>query len=70
MVEKALEYGRHIYANGAHICFVGKKEVKRAKNMGVNIQNLDGLNLIMQEQDGKIVLVTGFKNSSLTRYKH
>lgn len=70
MVEKALQFGRHIYANGAHICFVGRKEVQKAKTKGIDIQELESLNLILQECDGKIVLITGFKNSSLKRYKH
>jgi len=62
-------YGRHFYAKGAKVYFVGKKEVKKAKINGLNLSELEGINVIVQKTlDGEIV-VTTFKNNTLKHYK-
>ncbi len=70
IVTLALIYGRHFYANGALIYFIGKRDIEKAKKKGVDIRELEGLNLIFNEDNGSMILLTVFKNKSLKRYKY
>ncbi len=70
MVELILSYGRVFHANDAFVYFVGRKEVKKARQNGIDIRIVEGVNLIFQYDGEKLVLLTAFRNNSLKRYKH
>jgi len=62
-------YGRHFYANGAKVYFVGKKEVEKARLIGIDVRELEGINVIVQQNDDSELVITAFKNNTLKRYK-
>jgi len=54
-VERAVQYGRRIRARGLTFYVIGRKEVERQAQLGRNISDLTGLQVLVQEDDGVVV---------------
>lgn len=54
-VEWVVQYGRRIRAKGLTFYVVGRKEVERQAQLGRNISELSGLQVLVQEDDGVVV---------------
>ncbi|MCX7991444.1 MAG: hypothetical protein N2999_05360 [Proteobacteria bacterium] len=65
----AVIHGRKFYSNGAEIYFVGKKEVEKARKLGIDLRSAEGLNIIVQPYGDEKIVITGFKNPSLKKYR-
>jgi len=65
---KVLDYGRVFYARGAKIHVIGKREVEKYKNCGIDLRSCEGVHVICSN-DGYIL--TLYKNHDLRdlRYK-
>ena len=56
-VEAVLEYGRYIFARGAQIVCVGRREVLAALKYGVDIRGCGGIQIVMCTSSGSIMTV-------------
>ena len=61
-VNKVLTFGRVIYARGATIYVIGRKEIKRYLDQGINLDDLHGIQVICS-QNGTIM--TLYRNRDL-----
>ena len=55
-IEAALDYGRIVHVRGAAIFAIGKKEVARCQSRGINISDLEGVQVVCKS-DGMILTV-------------
>lgn len=65
-VQAALIYGRRIHAKGVTFCVLGRKEVQRGAEQGLDLQDLEGLQVLVS-QDGAVVTV--YRNRDLHAIK-
>lgn len=61
-VDAALTYGRQIQAKGVTFCVIGRKEVKRYAALGVDLSEIEGLQVLVSS-DGAVV--TAYRNRDL-----
>ena len=69
-LELVLTYGRHFFSNGAKVYFIGRKEIEKARLKGLNLSELEGINVIVHQNTDSELVITVFKNNELKRYKH
>lgn len=55
-IEAALDYGRIVHTRGAVIHAIGRKEISKYMEHGINLEKLDGLQVVCS-QDGTIITV-------------
>lgn len=65
-INVALSFGREIHTRGITIFAVGRKEIRKADAMSINISRFDGLHVLCS-RDGSIV--TTYRNFSLRGLK-
>jgi hypothetical protein len=58
-VEAALEYGRELHLRGALIYAIGRREVERYRTLGVDLSDLDGLQVVCAPSGA---VVTTYRN--------
>jgi len=58
-VKAALEYGRVVYARGAAISVIGRKEVEQCHQHGVNLSAYEGVQVVCSS-DGTVM--TAYRN--------
>lgn len=59
-VDAVLMFGRMVYARGAEIHAIGKKEVARYARTGVDLRPYEGLQVVCVPNDG--IIVTVYRN--------
>ena len=55
-VNQVLAYGRRVHTRGAIIYAVGRKEISLCESFGIDLSNLDGLQVVCST-DGAVVTV-------------
>jgi hypothetical protein len=45
-VEAALDWGRLVYCRGAMIYAIGRREIERAAGLGIDLRDLDGVQVV------------------------
>ncbi len=65
-VHAALIYGRQIQAKGVTFCVIGRKEVKRYAALGVDLSDIEGLQVLV---GGDGAVVTAYRNRDLHAIK-
>ena len=65
-VEAVLAYGREAHVRGATICAIGRKEVDRARRAGLDLRDLEGIQVVCA-RDGSILTV--YRNRDLRGLK-
>lgn len=68
MIVQVLEHGRQIFTRGAIACVVGRKEVRRQNQFGIDISNLDGIHVICPT-DKFGTVITAYRNRDLSGVK-
>ena len=63
-IELVVEYGRHYYARGAKIWFLGRRDVKQGTREDVRLRDLVGIHLVCSG-DGSTI-VTTYRNKNRT----
>ena len=63
-VEAVLMFGRKVYARGAEIHVIGKREVAKYARTGVDLRAYDGLQVVCVPNDGAIMTVYRNKDFS------
>jgi len=58
----ALQYGRVVYARGAAIHVIGRKEVHKYKKEGVNLSAYEGVQVLCSPKDGTVITVYRNRN--------
>ena len=56
-LEAALAYGREIYARGARIFALGRKEVARYARFGINLEPFAGIQVVVSVDEGSVITV-------------
>jgi hypothetical protein len=56
-IEAVVEYGRGTYAKGAYILAIGRKEVERHKEKGIDLSEYEGLQVICSAKDSAVITV-------------
>ena len=67
LVNMVLLHGRLVYTRGATIYFVGDKEIKRARKVGLDLSSCRGLHVVYDNRLREVVTV--YKNNSLKTTK-
>jgi hypothetical protein len=65
-VRATLNYGRRIHAKGVTFYVVGRKEVKRYSEIGINLSELDGVQVLVA---GDGAVITAYRNRDLHSIK-
>ncbi|MGY0193514.1 DUF4258 domain-containing protein [Leptothrix sp. BB-4] len=60
-IELAVQYGRRIHSKGLTYYVVGRKEVERHAQHGLDISSLSGLQVLVREEEG--LVVTTYRNT-------
>jgi len=60
-----LRYGRLVYAKGAAIHAIGRKEVHRYKKIGINLSAYEGVQVLCNPKNG--VVITVYRNRNFRR---
>ena len=53
-VQAALDYGREVHVGGATICALGRQEIKRLRKIGIDLSDLNGVQVIC-DRSGKVL---------------
>ena len=61
-VDAVLKFGRIIRKSGAHRYFLGRKEVKRWAEKGVDLRKFENLHVVMDSEETKVLTV--YRNAS------
>lgn len=61
-LQAALAFGRRIHARGVTFCVLGRKEVQRQAERGVDLRDFEGLQVLLAH-DGTVVTV--YRNRNL-----
>ena len=56
-VDLVLTYGRTAYVRGAAVHVIGRKEVQRARELGVNATRCQGIHVVCDSSGGPIITV-------------
>jgi len=64
-----LQYGRRKHEMGAIIYFLGQKELKLYQKHGLDLRMFFNLHVVVAEENGKIIIVTVYKNQKLKKTK-
>ena len=62
-VEAALDYGRELHARGALIYVIGRREIERYRAAGVDLSDLDGLQVVCAPSGA---VITTYRNRDLS----
>ncbi len=65
-INKVLTYGRVIHARGARIYVIGRKEIKRYMDQGINLDDLHGMQVICGKNG---MIMTLYRNRDLRSLK-
>ena len=65
-VEAALTYGRKIFARGAEIFAIGRKEVAYYASRGIDLKDFAGIQVVCSH-DGQII--TAYRNHDFSRIR-
>ena len=68
MIVQVLEHGRQIFTRGAIASVVGRKEVRRQNERGIDISNLEGLHVLCPT-DKFGTVITAYRNRDLSGVK-
>ncbi len=66
LVEEVLTYGRIIHSRGVTFRVVGKKEVARFAQKGIDLSHAEGIHVLM-ESDGSVI--TTYRNHDLRKIR-
>jgi hypothetical protein len=66
-VSAALLYGREVRARGAEIFVIGRREVRRAEQAGVDLRDLEGLQVVCVRSGGAVL--TCYRNRDISRLR-
>ncbi|MFO8084538.1 MAG: DUF4258 domain-containing protein [Desulfobacterales bacterium] len=66
-VYSTLQYGRVVYARGAAIHAIGRKEVHRYKKIGINLSAYEGVQVLCNPKDGTVITV--YRNRKFRRLR-
>ena len=61
-VQRVLDHGRVVHTRGARFHVIGKREVKRGRRDGLDLRDLDGIQVLCAE-DGSVITV--YRNRDL-----
>jgi len=65
-LRRALSFGRIAHARGATIYVVGRKEVERFRRKGIDLTDLEGIQVVCSEEGA---IMTVYRNRDLRRLK-
>ncbi len=65
-VQKVLDFGREVYARGAIIYVLGRKEIEHFKNIGINLIGLNGLQVVCADD---LSVITVYRNRDLRKLR-
>lgn len=65
-VEMVLRYGRTVFSRGLAFRVVGKNEVRRFKELGLNLIDCEGIHVLV---DATGTVITTYKNSNLRKIR-
>ncbi len=65
----ALQWGKRYHVGKALEYVVGRKVLQRAKKYGASVPKAEGLHVVVSKEDGKLTVVTVYKNRDMKRVK-
>lgn len=67
MIRKVLEFGREKHVRGATIYAVGRKEISRLEKKGIDLNSLDGMQVVCSEEGA---VITAYRNRDFRGLKN
>lgn len=62
-IDAAIQYGRIVHVRGAAVHVIGKKEVRRFAEIGVDLEKFEGVQVVCSSDDEAIL--TAYRNHDL-----
>ncbi|MDB4806903.1 DUF4258 domain-containing protein [Pseudomonadales bacterium] len=69
-VKLVLSHGRMIHSRRARFYVVGRKEIKRLEKAGLDVRNLENIQIVVDERSNRILTVYRNKDFRQIRPKH